>query len=107
MLVDRARRLAALANRPDDQRLAAAHIACHEDLACTRAIIPVVGEHVAPSVDRDLGLLDQPGPHRARKADRQEDEVGLEEELGAGNGLPLLVDARALYADDAAVPALD
>ena len=44
MLVDRARRLAALADRPDDQRLAAPHVAAGEDLVDRGLVVAGVGQ---------------------------------------------------------------
>ena len=72
--------LAALADRPHDQGLAAAHVSRDEDLLVRRAVIAVVGENVAAPVNIELRFLEQPLAQRTGEADGEEDEIGLEEE---------------------------
>ena len=51
-LVDRVRALAAFADRPDDQRLAAPHVAGGKHLVDRRAIVVGVGAHIAALIER-------------------------------------------------------
>src|SRR5918993_3502124 len=107
VLVDGARRLPTLADRPDDQRLAAPHVARHEHLWRRGAIIAVVRGDVPAPVELDPGFLQQSRLDRSGEADGEEDEVGLEQELRPGDRLALLVDAGADHADGPALLALD
>ena len=78
-LVDRAGALAALADRPDDQGLAAPHVAAGEDLGhrwsrsrpCRPATLPR-GSSATPR------LLEQARLARAEEAHGQQDQVGLQ-----------------------------
>ena len=57
-LVDRAGALPSLADRPDDQRLAAPHIARGEQFRHRGPVIERIGRDVAARVERDAGLLE-------------------------------------------------
>ena len=83
-LVHAAGALAAFADRPDHQRLAAAHVAAGEDLG--RAGL-VVGQSAALTLPRASsatpGLLHQARLARADEAHRQQHQIGLEGEFAA------------------------
>ena len=66
--VDRARSLAALADRPHDQRLPAAHIAGGEDLGHGRPVVLGVGLDVGARVALDAELLEQSLSARGRRS---------------------------------------
>ena len=79
-LVDRARGLAALADRPDDQRLAAAHVAGGEDLVdvgLVAAASPRCGALALPRASRSTPKASSTDGHRADEAHRQQHQVGL------------------------------
>ena len=95
-LVDRVRGLAAFADRPDHQRLAAAHVAGGEDLVERGLVVVGVGLDVAARVEREPERLDHALVHRMHEAHRQQHEIGLDLELGAGDRLELVVDAHAV-----------
>ena len=56
MLVDGARRLTALADRPDDERLAATHVAGDPHLRVAGQVAEIVGDDVAALVEGELQL---------------------------------------------------
>ena len=60
VLVDGVGGLAAFADRPDDQRLATAHVAGREDLVDRRAIVLHVRCHVLAAVEIDAEIGDHP-----------------------------------------------
>src|SRR5688572_22995859 len=60
-LVDRAGALAALADRPDHQRLAAPHVAAREDLVRRSLVVLQVRRDVAARIEACLGLRHQAG----------------------------------------------
>src|SRR5262245_57932883 len=76
-LVDRAGALPPFTDRPDDQRLAAPHVAGGEEFGDRGPVVDRVGADIAAGVELDTGLLDHAGPARPEKAHRQEDEIGL------------------------------
>ena len=90
------RRLAALADRPHHQRLAAAHVAGGKDLVDRGAVIAGVGGDIAALVERQAEVLDHALVHRMHEAHRQQHELGVELEFAAGNGLHLVVDVHAV-----------
>ncbi|ABA48089.1 hypothetical protein BURPS1710b_3715 [Burkholderia pseudomallei 1710b] len=110
--VDRARALAAFADRPDDERLAAAHVARGEHLVdrrVVRAIALGARARVAARVLRDAERLEH-GRGRLRETHREQHEVGLDLELGIRHFLHLAVDPRDARRDqllDLAVPAFE
>ena len=75
------------ADGPDDERLAAAHVAGGED-AVDRGHV-VGGGDVAAIVEREAELLDHAVAHRAEEAHGEQDEIDVEGELGAGDGFEL------------------
>src|SRR5438309_3654527 len=81
--VDGTGTLAAFADRPDDERLTAPHIARGEDLGHRGAVVERVGANVAARVELYTGLLDHPGPAGAQKPRRQQDEISLQIEAAA------------------------
>src|SRR5262249_42718680 len=82
-LVDGAGALAALADRPDDQRLAAPHVAGSEQLGNRGLVVIDVGRDVAAPIERGAGLLQHAGFARPQEPHRQQDQVGLELEGAA------------------------
>ena len=82
-LVDRARALAALADRPDDERLAAAHVAGREHLgdatSGSRRCSPATLLR-ASRVDAEAARA-SPRRRRAGEAHREQHEIGLHREL--------------------------
>src|ERR1700722_6662999 len=94
-LVDRRCALAAFADRPNDQRLAAPHIATGEDLRAGGGIPVCVGVDVPSLVQGHTELRQHAFLDWRNEAHRQELEVRSEDELGSLDGLELLVDARA------------
>src|SRR6202008_4752584 len=89
------RALPAFADGPDDQRLAAAHVAAREDLGVAGLIPQGVREDVAALVQLEAEVLDHPLLHRAEEAHGEQHEIGLELELGTGDRLELAVSPRA------------
>src|SRR5262249_32421520 len=69
--VDGACALSAFADRPDDQRLAAPHVAGGEELGDRGAVVDRAGADIATGIQLDTGLLDHPWPARPKKAHRQ------------------------------------
>src|SRR5439155_20917039 len=82
--------VAALADGPDDERLAASHIAAGENAVATGPIIAHRCFDIALRRQRDTRTLERAFPSRTEKTHRQEDELGLDLELGAGDRLDLL-----------------
>src|SRR6266542_5052839 len=70
--VDRAGALPAFADRPDDQRLAAPHVAGGEDRGYRGLIIERVGGDIAARVELDPGLVQHPRPARPEEPHRQQ-----------------------------------
>src|SRR5665213_752122 len=112
--VDRARALAPFADRPHDERLAAAHVAGGEHAIDAGAVVVGAGPRIAARVARDAERIEYAGA-RACEAHRQQHELGLDRELRAryfGHShlsvrIPRPVDARADEPLDAAVAALE
>ena len=102
-LIDGAGANAPLPNRPDDERLAAAHVAGGKHLSQRGLVIGGVGPHVAALVEIDAKRLEQALMHRMDKAHRQQHELGFQLELGAGQRLEALVDLHAMQFADLAV----
>ena len=109
VVVDRVGGVAALGDRPDDQALAAGHVAGGEDLLDARPLVRV-GLDVAHRVELDAELLEHPLALGADEAHRQQDEVGGVHGLGPGDldelgaaVLDLHLDPDGLQALDAAV----
>src|SRR5690606_19468403 len=108
-LVDGTCGLAAFADRPHNQRLAAPRVARDEQLVDAGAIVAIVRRDVgrAARVDDRLEpvaeLRQHTRLHRAGKADRDEGEVRLDDEFGSGDRPALLVDLAALDAGELAV----
>src|SRR5665213_3284040 len=112
--VDRARALATFADRPHDERLAAAHVAGGEHAIDAGAVVVGAGPRIAARVARDAERIEYAGA-RACEAHRQQHELGLDRELRAryfGHShlsvrIPRPVDARADEPLDAAVATLE
>src|SRR6478735_6556226 len=88
-LVDRAGALPAFADRPHDQRLAAAHVAAGEHAVLAGGVAQRVGGELAALIERHAGLRQQPGLPRSDEAHRQQDQVGGKHELAARDLLHL------------------
>src|SRR6266571_732507 len=80
VIVDAARGSTAFRDRPDHQRLAAAHIAGGED-ARYRSHAVVVCSDVTASVQLYSELFDHPFPHRPGKAHGEEYKVSIQNEF--------------------------
>src|SRR5690606_18850749 len=78
-----ARALAAFANRPDDQRLSAAHVAAGENLVLGSGVAQRIGVDVSAVGETYAGLVEHSGLLRAEETHRQEDQIGGEHELAA------------------------
>ena len=95
---------AALGDGPDHQGLAAAHIAGGKD-AIHRGHVAGVGGNVAAVVEGQAQLLDHAVADGAEEAHGQQDEIGVEGVLGAGDGFELgrRADANQVQPADVAV----
>src|SRR4051794_38602911 len=100
-------RLAAFPDGPDHKRLASPHVAGNKDLVGRRPVIDVVRQHIAATVEFESGFIQQSGFRRAGEADGEEHQIGPEDELAAGYGLSLLIDASAFHPGDATLLTLD
>ena len=76
---------AAFGDGPDDQRLAAAHVAGGEDAGDGGHVVGV-GSNVAAAVERHAQLLDGAVLRGSGEAHGEQDKVGVEGEFGAGDG---------------------
>ena len=86
----------ALAHGLDDARAAVDRVAAGEDAPVRRAAV-VVDDDLPPV---DLEAVEAPGQLGARPlADRLDDGVGAQDELGAGNGLRAAAAARVRRAE--------
>src|SRR5690606_16579574 len=83
--VDSLGALAALTDRPHDQRLAPAHIPAGEDVRRRGAVVRDVGLDVAARVQLDRRLFDEALVTRADEAHGEQHQVGLELELRTGD----------------------
>src|SRR5471030_3522429 len=70
-LVDRPRALPAFADRPDDERLTAAHVAGGEQLGNRGLVVLNVGGDVAARIERHARLLEQARLARPQEAHSQ------------------------------------
>src|SRR5580700_1937126 len=95
-------RLAALADRPDDERLAAAHVAGRENLVDRCPVALGVGLDIAAPVERELERLDHAFVHRMDEARRKQHKVGRDLEFGARDRLELGIAAHTAQSLDAA-----
>src|SRR5205823_3928882 len=84
VLVDDPRALAALRDRSDDQRLAEPGVTAGVDLLDAGAI-GLLGADVAATVEVERELLHQALVLRVLEADRDQHEIRVEYELGAGH----------------------
>src|SRR5574337_1095097 len=105
--VDRGGALAPLADRPDDQRLAAPHVPAREHLFARRSVFDRVGGDIAAAVELNAKLRQKPLSDRRDETHRQEHQFRSQHEVGPLDRLELLVDPRALEARDRAVLALE
>src|SRR5262249_53610205 len=95
-LVDRVCGLAAFADRPHHQRLAASHVAAGEHFRVRAAIGDRIGLDVAAQVKLELEVGDHTLVHRVHETHCEQHKLGLHVELGARDRLELVVDARAM-----------
>src|SRR5204862_3510331 len=77
-------RLPAFADGPDDQRLAASHIACREDAGDVGHLLRV-GRDVAALVDFNAELLQHSLPFGSEEAHCKKHEIGIDREFAPGN----------------------
>src|SRR5690348_11378184 len=82
--VDRMRALAPFADRPYNERLAAPHVAGSKDVWKVRAVIVGARLHVRSRVALDAELLDDASFARSGEPHREQHEIGLDREFGAG-----------------------
>ena len=82
-LVDRPRAQTAFADRPDHERLAAAHVAGGEHIRHRGLIVRCVGAHIAARVEIDAERLQQAFMHRMHEAHRQQHQLRVELELAS------------------------
>src|SRR5690606_4337137 len=85
VLVDCARGLAAFADRPHDQRLAAPRVAAGEDVADAGPVVGLGRLDVAAPVEFHAQVADQPVVHRVDESHGQQDQPGFYDELAAGD----------------------
>src|SRR5271165_5522781 len=95
-LVHGVRALAAFADRPHHQRLAAAHIAAGEHLGQRARIGRYVGLDVAAWIELDAERFDHAFVHGMHEAHGEQNKLGRQLELASGNGVDLAVDAHAM-----------
>src|SRR3954451_5526023 len=76
--VDRAGALPAFADCPDDERLAAPHVAGGEDPRHRTLVIERAGGDIAARVELDPGLFDLPRLARQSTSHRQQDQIRLQ-----------------------------
>src|SRR6476619_8129256 len=89
------RGLSAFADRPDDKRLTAPHVAARKDFVERALVGAYVGGDVAALIESDAELLDHAVVNRRDEAHGEENEIGLELELRAGDRLHLAIDFHA------------
>src|SRR5260370_22080141 len=89
--VDRPRAQATLADRPDHQRLAAAHVARRKHVRARGLIVGGVGADVAARVEIDAERLQQTLVYRMHETHREQYELRVEVELGAGHRLEAIL----------------
>ena len=77
--------LAAFADRPHHERLAAAHVAGCKHLRVGALISQDVGLDVAALVELEPERLDHAFVHGMHEAHRQQHQIGVELEFGAGD----------------------
>src|SRR6476619_5574708 len=83
------RGLSAFADRPDDKRLNAQPVAARKDFVERALVGAHVGGDVAALIESDAELLDHAVVNRRDEAHGEENEIGLELELRAGDRLHL------------------
>src|SRR5437868_8231713 len=82
--IDTLRRVPALANRPDDQRLPATRIPGGENSGNARLMF-IVGCNVAAKVEVDAEVGQESVLYRTREAHRQKHEIGLDLEFSTSD----------------------
>src|SRR5690606_31339218 len=82
---DGTRALPALTNRPDDQALAAAHVAAGEYVRFTGLVVVGIGVDIAAVGQGNARLIEQAGLLWPDTPHRQEDQVGPQHEFAAGS----------------------
>src|SRR5213594_129091 len=107
VLVDESCRLAAFANSPDNERLAATHVSGGEDARNVGHLFRVRGD-VAALVDNHAQLLEHSLLLRAKKAHREQDKIDVDCEFASRNFThiaPFEFDANAVKLFNVAVTA--
>src|SRR5512139_3059969 len=95
-LVDRVRRLAPFANRPDNKGLATPHVAGSEYLRHRRPVRRGVSADIAALVKRHAEGLEHPFVHRMHEPHREQHQVSLDLKFSAGGRLELGIDVDAV-----------
>src|SRR5260370_16364669 len=89
-------RLAALADSPDHERLAAPHIAGSENFRIGALVGDSIRLDVATLIELELELVNHAFVHGMHEAHGKQHEIGVDFELSACDGFDLLVDAYAM-----------
>jgi hypothetical protein len=92
-LIHGVRALAAFADRPYHERLTPAHVAGGDHLGVGALVGEHVGLDVAALVELEAERLDHAFVHGMHEPHGEQDEVGRDVELAAGNRLDLAIDA--------------
>src|SRR6188768_2608867 len=101
--VDGVRRLAAFADGPHHERLAAAHVAGGKHLRPRGAVVELVSLHVAALIEVELQVLNHALLHRMQEAHGEQNEIRRDAELAPRDRLHLPVEANAFELLDLAV----
>src|SRR4051794_25340344 len=86
--IDSGSRFAPFGDRPDDQRLAAAHVARREDSRDARHVIRIRMD-VPAEIELHAELLDESMLYGSREAHRKQHQIAIEREFGSRDGLEL------------------
>src|SRR5690606_9655887 len=92
-LVHRMRSLPTLADCPDDERLAAPHVACSEHLGVRRLILPCVRRDIAAWIELEIERLDHALVHGVHEAHGEKTNIRPALELSSVCRLKLCVAA--------------
>src|SRR5580704_4740161 len=92
--IDGVRGLAALADRPDDEGLAAPHVAAGKDLWNRRFVAHLIGLDVSAR-ERDAEIFQKPLMLRRNEAHGKEDEIGPELEGAVWDFLKIRIEPHA------------
>ena len=96
-------RLAAFADRPHHQRLAATHITAGEHFFGRSLVGHHIGGHIAARIELDAQFVDNSLGHRCDKAHGQQNQIGFQSEFRAGYRLEIRVDTHTVQFPDVPV----